>query len=255
MLKVDMNSDLGESFGAYHLGMDAEILSYVTSANVACGMHAGDPVVMMQTVELAKSAHVAVGAHPGYPDLQGFGRRSMALSPAEAKAYTVYQMGALTAFLKAQGMTLQHVKLHGALYNNAAVDEKLALAICEGIQAVQPDIILLGLANSRMIDAARKVGLRAASEVFADRAYNDDGTLVSRKLPGAVLHDADLAIARTVRMVREGVVETISGKVIPIQADSICVHGDNASALEFVSRIRKALQDEGVSIVPLKEVV
>lgn len=255
MLKVDMNSDLGESFGAYHLGMDAEILSYVTSANVACGMHAGDPVVMMQTVELAKSAHVAVGAHPGYPDLQGFGRRSMALSPAEAKAYTVYQMGALTAFLKAQDMTLQHVKLHGALYNNAAVDEKLALAICEGIQAVQPDIILLGLANSRMIDAARKVGLRAASEVFADRAYNDDGTLVSRKLPGAVLHDADLAIARTVRMVREGVVETISGKVIPIQADSICVHGDNASALEFVSRIRKALQDEGVSIVPLKEVV
>lgn len=251
MYQVDLNSDLGESFGAYTIGMDAEILKYVSSANVACGWHAGDAVVMEKTVALAKQAGTAVGAHPGFPDLMGFGRRNMVVTPEEAKAYIKYQVGALWAFTNSHGLKMQHVKPHGAFYNMAAVDEALATAICEGIYAVDPKLILLGLANSKMISAAEKIGLPAASEVFADRAYNDDGTLVSRKLPGAVIHDKEVAIARTVRMVTEGVVETINGKTIPIKADSICVHGDNPSALEFVKNIKNALEAKGVKICSL----
>ena len=253
MYKVDLNSDLGESFGAYTIGMDAEILKYVSSANVACGWHAGDAVVMEQTVADAAKAGTAVGAHPGFPDLMGFGRRNMVVTPAEAKAYIKYQLGALMAFTKAKGIQMQHVKPHGALYNMAAVDEALAEAICQGIYEVDPTIILLGLANSKMISAAEKIGLRAASEVFADRAYNDDGTLVSRKLPGAVIHDKEIAIARTVQMVTQGTVETVTGKIINIKADSICVHGDNPSALEFVKNIRATLEKNGVTICNLTQ--
>lgn len=253
MYKVDLNSDLGESFGAYTIGMDAEILKYVSSANVACGWHAGDPVVMEQTIADAVAAGTAVGAHPGFPDLMGFGRRNMTVTPAEAKAYVKYQLGALMAFTKAKGVPMQHVKAHGALYNMAAVDEALAEAICQGVYEVDPGIILLGLANSKMISAAEKVGLRAASEVFADRAYNEDGTLVSRKLPGAVIHDKEVAIARTVQMVTQGTVETVTGKVIQIKADSICVHGDNPSALEFVKNIRDTLEKNGVTICNLTQ--
>lgn len=254
MYKVDLNSDLGESFGAYTIGMDSEILKYVSSANVACGWHAGDAVVMEKTVASAAGASTAVGAHPGFPDLMGFGRRNMNVSPDEAKAYIKYQVGALLAFTRAQGIELQHVKPHGAFYNMAAVDEKLAEAICKGVYEVDKNIILLGLANSKMISAAEKIGLKAASEVFADRAYNDDGTLVSRKLPGAVIHDKDLAIKRTVQMVTDGTVETINGKIIKIKADSICVHGDNPSALEFVKNIRATLENSGVKICNLKEI-
>ncbi len=253
MIRVDLNSDLGESFGAYTIGMDEEILAYVSSANVACGMHAGDPVVMEKTVAMAAQSGVRIGAHPGFPDLMGFGRRNLSVSPAEAKAYVKYQVGALLAFTRGQGVAMQHVKPHGALYNMAAVDQALADAICEGIREVDPSLILLGLANSRMLDAARKAGLRAASEVFADRAYRDDGTLMPRSQPGAVIHDRELAITRTVRMVTEGVVETASGKLIPIQADSICVHGDNPSALTFVREIRSALERQGVEIRPLSD--
>jgi len=220
---------------------------------VACGWHAGDAVVMEKTVEDSAAAGTAVGAHPGFPDLVGFGRRNMVVTPAEAKAYVKYQLGALLAFTKAKGIPLQHVKAHGALYNMAAVDEALSEAICQGVYEVDPDIILLGLANSKMISAAQKVGLRAASEVFADRAYNDDGTLVSRKLPGAVIHDKEVAIARTVQMVTKGTVETISGKIISIKADSICVHGDNPSALEFVKNIRETLEKNGVTICNLTQ--
>ena len=255
MLRVDMNSDLGESFGAYTIGMDAEILKYVTSANIACGFHAGDPVVLRKTVALAAQAGVAIGAHPGYPDLQGFGRRNMSLSAEELKACVQYQIGAILAFAKANGLKLQHVKPHGAMYNMAAVDIKLSRAICEGVAEVDPNIILLCLASSKHIDAAKEVGLRYASEVFADRAYNEDGTLVSRKLPGAVIHDTELAISRTVRMVKEGVVTTITGKDIPISADSICVHGDNVSALAFVKNIRETLIAEGVEIRNIAEVI
>ena len=248
MFRVDLNSDLGESFGNYKLGMDEEILKYVSSANVACGWHAGDPLVMEETVALAKKSGVAVGAHPGFPNLMGFGRRNMAVTPEEAKAYIKYQLGALYAFTQSQGVKIQHVKPHGALYNMAAVDEKLARAMCEAVYEVDKDIIFMGLAGSKMIDAAKEVGLKAASEVFADRAYNDDGTLVSRKLPGAVIKDKELAIRRVVRMVKEGKVESINGKDISIQADSICVHGDNPKALEFVRNIRETLQSEGVEI-------
>lgn len=255
MTKVDLNSDLGESFGAYKLGMDAEILKYVSSANVACGFHAGDPLVMEETVRLAKKAGAAVGAHPGFPDLQGFGRREMNCTPKEVKAFVTYQLGALEAFLRAQGMKLQHCKAHGALYNMAARDRALAAAIAEAVCDVDDGIILLGLSGSRMLEAGREAGLRVAGEVFADRAYQADGSLVSRKLPGAVIRDPEEAIARTVRMVKEGVVTAVSGEEVPITADSVCVHGDNPSALAFVKSIRERLEAEGVVIAPLSEIV
>ena len=255
MYKVDLNADLGESFGAYTIGMDAEVLKYITSANVACGFHAGDPVVMQKTVQLAKEAGTRVGAHPGYPDLMGFGRRNLNVSPAEAKAYIKYQVGALLAFTKAAGIRMQHVKPHGAFYNMAAVNEVLAVAICEGIKEVDPDLILLGLAGSKHIKAAERVGLRCASEVFADRGYMNDGTLVPRKQPGAMVHDRRLAIERTVRMVKEGCVETIQGEIIPIRADSICVHGDNPDAIGFVSEIRARLESEGILVTCIEDVI
>lgn len=255
MYKVDLNSDLGESFGAYTIGMDSEILKFVSSANVACGYHAGDALVMEKTVSLAKAAGVAVGAHPGFPDLIGFGRRNLAASAEEFKAYTKYQMGALLAYTKAAGIPLQHVKPHGAMYNMAAKDKKLSLAICEAIKEVDDSVILLGLANSMMLEAGRELGLRVASEVFADRAYLEDGNLVPRSQPGAVIHDKDIAIARTVRMVTEGKVGTVTGKVIDIKADSICVHGDNPSALEFVKNIRAELEANGVTITNIDAIV
>jgi len=251
MKRIDLNADLGESFGAYTIGMDEEILRSVTSANVACGFHAGDPTVMARTVHLAKEAGVAVGAHPGFPDLQGFGRRNLAMSPGEAASCVIYQVGALRAFLSAEGMRLQHVKLHGALYNMAAADYELSRAICDSIRKIAPDAVFLGLSGSRMLEAARDAGLQTAGEVFADRAYNDDGSLVSRRLPGAVLHDPEEAIARTVRMVTEGKVRSINGRDLPIRADSVCVHGDNESALVFVRRIREALEQAGVSVCPI----
>ena len=251
MYRIDLNSDLGESFGRYTLGLDDKIIPLITSANVACGYHASDPAVMDKTIRAAKEAGIRVGAHPGFPDLMGFGRRNMVVTPDEAKAYIKYQLGALSAFAGSQGVKIQHVKPHGALYNMAAVDEKLARAMCEAVYEVDKDIIFMGLAGSKMIEAAESVGLRAASEVFADRAYNDDGTLVSRKLPGAVIKDKDLAIKRVVRMVKEGKVESINGNDIAIKADSICVHGDNPKALEFVKNIRETLIAEGVEIKSL----
>ena len=255
MYQVDLNSDLGESFGAYTIGLDSEVIRHVSSANVACGYHAGDPLVMAQTVAMAKEAGVAVGAHPGYPDLMGFGRRNMVCSPKEAKAYVQYQVGALLAFTTAAGVKLQHVKPHGALYNMAGKDLELATAIAEGIAEMDQDVILLGLAGSKMLEAGRAAGLRVASEVFADRAYQADGSLVPRKLPGAVIHDKDEAIARTVRMVTEGKVTAITGEEVSISANSICVHGDNPSAVEFVKNIHAALEAQGVKIAPISQIV
>lgn len=252
MYFVDLNSDLGESFGNYTIGMDEEILKYVSSANVACGWHGGDPLVMEKTVKMAKEFGTAVGAHPGFPDLMGFGRRNMVVTPEETKAYMKYQLGALMAFTESHGLKIQHVKPHGAFYNMAAVDEKMARAMCEAVYEVDQDIIFMGLAGSKMITEAEKIGLRTASEVFADRAYNEDGTLVSRKLPGAMIKDKELAIRRVVRMIKEGKVETINGKDIDIKADSVCVHGDNPKALEFVKNIRETLIAEGVTIKALR---
>lgn len=245
---VDLNCDLGESFGAYTIGLDAQVIPHVSSVNIACGYHAGDPAVMEKTVALAKEHGVAIGAHPGFPDLMGFGRRPMNITPAEAGVYVKYQMGALLAFVKAQGLKLQHVKPHGALYNMAAKDEALAKAIAQSVASVDSNIRLMGLAGSLMLKEAEKAGLPVISEVFADRAYNDDGSLVNRKLPGAVIHDAQQAVARAVMMAKEHKVISINGKEIPLQADSICVHGDNAQAIELVCTIRSALQAEGIAI-------
>lgn len=255
MLKVDLNSDLGESFGRYTLGMDAEVLPIISSANVACGFHASDPVVMTKTVRLAKAAGVAVGAHPGYPDLMGFGRRNMVVSPEEATAYTLYQLGALDAFLRANGIPMQHVKPHGAFYNMAGKDYKLARAICEGIMAYNPDLILLSLSGSEMGHAAKDLGLPYVSEVFADRAYEEDGSLVSRSKPGAMITDEDEAVARVVRMVTEGKVTAITGRDIDITAQSICVHGDGPKAVAFSQKIRTALEAGGIEICPMGQLI
>ena len=248
MYQIDLNSDLGESFGRYTIGNDDKIIPLITSANVACGYHASDPVVMMETIQRAKEAGITVGAHPGLPDLMGFGRRSMAISNEEAKAYTLYQISALGGMCKAAGVKLQHVKPHGALYNMAAKDYDLSKAICEAIYEYDKDLIVMGLSGSEMIKAAHDCGLKAASEVFADRAYEEDGTLVNRRKPGAMIEDEDEAIKRVIRMVKEGKVESINGNDISIKADSICVHGDNPKALEFVKNIRETLVAEGVEI-------
>ena len=234
MYQVDLNSDLGESFGRYTIGNDEKIIPLITSANVACGYHASDPVVMTQTIQRAKEAGIGIGAHPGLPDLMGFGRRSMAISNEEAKAYTLYQISALGGMCKAAGVKLQHVKPHGALYNMAAKDYDLSKAICEAIYEYDK--------------AAQDCGLKAASEVFADRAYEEDGTLVNRRKPGAMIEDEDEAIKRVIRMVKEGKVTSITGKDIDIKADSICVHGDGEKALLFVEKIRKALAEEEIEI-------
>ena len=255
MYRVDLNSDLGESFGRYTLGMDDKIIPLITSANVACGYHASDPVVMEKTVSMAREAGIRVGAHPGFPDLMGFGRRNMAVSPAEAKAYVMYQLGALEGFCRAKGVKLQHVKPHGALYNMAAKDYELSRAICEAIYEFDKNLIVLALSGGELARAAKDMGLRTALEVFADRAYEEDGTLVNRRKDGAMITDEDEAIARVVRMVKEKKVTAITGKDIPIQADSVCVHGDGAKALAFVERIRKALAEEGVEICSLDEIV
>lgn len=194
MYKVDLNSDLGESFGRYTIGNDDKIIPLISSANIACGFHASDPVVMTTAIEQTKAAGIQIGAHPGFPDLMGFGRRNLAVSPAEAKAYTLYQISALGGMCKAHNMRLQHVKPHGALYNMAAKDYELSKAICEAIKSYDPEIIVMGLSGSEMIRAAKDLGLKAASEVFADRAYEEDGTLVNRRKEGAVIKDENEAI-------------------------------------------------------------
>lgn len=252
---VDLNSDLGESFGAYKIGLDEEVLKCVSSANIACGWHAGDPIVMRKTVEAAYKNGVGIGAHPGFPDIMGFGRRNMTVSPEEVKQYTIYQLGALYGFAKAVGAKIQHVKPHGAMYNMAAKDSKLAMAIIEGIWEVDRELIVLGLAGSEMINAAKEKGLKVANEVFADRAYNPDGTLVARSLPGSMIHDKKIAISRVIRMVTEGKVTAINGEDIDIKADSICVHGDNPEAIEFVTLIKEELLRAGVEIKPLNEFI
>ena len=255
MKRVDLNCDLGESFGAYTLGMDEAVIPHISSANVACGFHASDPLVMAKTVALAEKYGVAVGAHPGYPDLVGFGRRNLAVTPAELKAMVQYQIGALQAFCQASGLQMQHVKPHGAMYNMAAKDRRLADAICEGIRAVDPKLILLGLSGSCLLEAGAAAGLRCASEVFADRAYEDDGSLTPRGQEGAVITDEEEAIARVLQMVQQGTVTARSGKTISIQADSICLHGDGEKAVAFAEKIRTALTASGVKIVPLTDVV
>lgn len=255
MFRVDLNCDLGESFGSYTIGNDDQVIPLITSANVACGYHASDPVVMDQTLSMAKEAGIRIGAHPGFPDLMGFGRRNLSVSPTEAKAYVLYQLGALDAFCRVHGMKMQHVKPHGAFYNMAAKDYELSRAICEGIREFDPQLIVLALSGGELARAARDMGLRTALEVFADRAYEEDGSLVNRRREGAMITDENLAVARVVRMVKEKKVTAVTGKDIPIQADSVCVHGDGAKALVFVEKIRRALTEEGVEICALDRIV
>lgn len=248
MLSMDMNCDMGESFGSYTLGYDSEAMPHVTSLNVACGFHASDPDVMAKTVFMAKKMGVAVGAHPGYPDLVGFGRRNMALSLEETKHAVMYQIGALDGFCRAAGLKMQHVKAHGALYNTAGDNIDVATAIAEAIKAVNPDLYMLCLANSQMVAAAKNVGIPYVEEAFADRAYTEKGTLVSRKLPGSVIHDVDEVVKRVLMMVKEKQVISIDGKVVPLNAQTICVHGDSPGAVQMVTALRAAFDKEGISL-------
>jgi len=248
---VDLNCDMGESFGNYKIGQDDEVVKYITSSNIACGFHAGDPNVMRYTVKIAKENNVAIGAHPGFPDLQGFGRRKMDIPPEEVKNLITYQIGALQAIAKTEGMILQHVKPHGALYNMMANDKKLGQAVVEAIFEIDKNLILICLANSEIIDIALKLGLKIAREGFADREYNSDGTLVKRGIPGAVISDPDLIAERVVKMIDQQKVETINGKTINLQIDTICLHGDNKNALNVIKAIRKILNEEKIKIAPL----
>jgi UPF0271 protein len=247
-MHVDLNSDLGEGFGVYTIGNDDNVLKSVTSANVACGFHAGDPLIMKNTIQKAMKHNVAIGAHPGLSDFAGFGRRNLAISPDEAYAIVVYQIGALAGMAKSQGAQIQHVKPHGALYNMAAVDQKLAMAIAKAVYDVNPDYILYGLANSYLTKAGEIVGLRVAHEVFADRAYTPEGTLVSRSEVGAVLDSEIESLNQVVQMVTTGTVTAIDGSTVPIKADTICIHGDTPKAVAFSKNIRARLAQEDIKV-------
>ncbi len=251
-MRIDLNSDLGESFGPWPMGQDAALMPSITSANIACGFHAGDPGVMRQTLALAKDTGVAVGAHPGFPDLAGFGRREMKASPAEVEDFVLYQVSALAGMARAQGLTLQHVKAHGALYNMACKDRPLADAIARAVAAFDRTLILFGLPNSELLRAGEAAGLPVAAEVFADRAYERDGSLVSRSKPGSVIHDAALVVERAVRMVKDKTVVASDGSVIPLQADTICLHGDTQGAADLARAIRRGLESAGIRIAALK---
>jgi len=245
---IDLNSDLGESFGNYTLGMDSEVLNHVTSANVACGWHAGDPLIMEATVKMCKEKGVAVGAHPGYPDLMGFGRRKMAVSPDEARTYMIYQLGALQGFCNQYDVELQHMKLHGAFYNMACVTPDLADAVLDGLQAVNPKVRAMVLSGSYIAKEAERRGIPVIQEVFADRGYTEEGTLVPRTEEGAFIKDPQEALERVLMMVQEGKVVTNTGKIIDIAADSVCVHGDNSKAIAFTKYIREGLTKAGVVV-------
>ena len=248
MFKVDLNCDLGESFGRYRLGEQEEILKYVTSANVACGFHAGDPTVMRETIELAIANDVKIGAHPGLPDLNGFGRREMNITPQEAYDMVVYQIGALQGFLLTKGVTMQHVKPHGALYNMASVNRPIADAIAKAVYDVSPTLILFGLASSELTAAGEAIGLQTVHEVFADRTYQEDGTLTSRKQDNALITDEAIAIQQIVKMVKEGSVTSVQGVEVALRADSICIHGDGAHAVEFAKRARTELETQQIQV-------
>jgi UPF0271 protein len=252
---VDLNSDLGESFGAWTRGMDEEVMGSISSSNIACGWHAGDAETMLRTVRAAKAKGVAVGAHPGYPDLLGFGRRSMACTPDELYAYTLYQVGALKSICESEGLELQHVKPHGAMYNQAAKDPKLADAIVGAIKMADAKIILLGLANSAFETAAKELGVPFASEAFADRGYMSDGSLVPRSQPGAFIHDPEQAADRMVKLIRDGEIATPDGKTLKLKAHSICMHGDNPEAVKMARTVRAAMERNGVVVRNLREVL
>jgi UPF0271 protein len=250
---IDLNCDMGESFGAYKLGMDASVIAYISSANIACGWHAGDPMVMDRTIRMAKEHGVSPGAHPGYPDLMGFGRREMALSREEIRAYMIYQIGALQGFCAAHGLKLRHVKPHGSLYLSAVANEAVARGIAEAITAVDPDLYYMALAGQKgelVAGIGKEMGLKVIREAFPDRAYTPDGTLVPRSQAGAVIKDPAEVAARALLMAGEGVVVAVDGKRIPLKAQTLCVHGDTPGAVDLVRQIRQTLEKENIRVAP-----
>ncbi len=252
---IDLNCDMGESFGIYKLGMDHEVINYITSANIACGFHAGDPQVIDETVKLARDNSVNIGAHPGFNDLEGFGRRKIDIDPDQLINELIYQIGAMKGFCEANGVRLSHIKPHGALNNMASVDEELASAIAKAIKLVDPNLIYVTIAGSKMEEVGQANGLKIAREAFADRAYNDDGTLVSRKEPDAVLHDSQLIVDRVVKMVVDGTVVTKGGDELEINPDTICVHGDNPEAVNLVAKMRETLESNAVKLISLEKLI
>jgi UPF0271 protein len=250
---VDLNCDLGEGFGTYSIEIDEAVMENISSANVACGFHAGDPMELEATVEYANESETAIGAHPGLPDLLGFGRREMDVTTDEVRNYVTYQVGAVRAFCERAGVELQHVKPHGALYNMASNDEAVATGIIQALEGLPDSPSLLALSGSKFASMAEEAGLDVRHEVFADRAYNADGTLVSRSREGAVIHDPDRLAMRAVKMVKEGQVETIDGETLKLAADSICVHGDSPEATENVTRLIEAFEEAGISVRSLRE--
>lgn len=247
-LAIDLNCDMGESFGAWSMGADLDILPYVTSANIACGFHAGDPATMRKTVAAALQHGVAIGAHPGLPDLAGFGRRTMDITPQEAYDMVVVQVGALAGVAASQGASLHHVKPHGALYNMAAKKPELAQAIARAVRDVDASLVFYGLASSALVQAGQQAGLKVAQEVFGDRTYQSDGSLTPRKQPNAMIEDATLSIRQVLRMITEGKIGTVQGVDIPVQAHTLCLHGDQPDAVAFAKSIRLALEEAGVQV-------
>lgn len=248
MSKIDLNCDMGESFGAWKMGDDFALMDYVSSVNIACGFHAGDASVIRKTVEKAVEKNLAVGAHPSFPDLQGFGRREMKMSVSEIFDIVLYQVSAVKGICEAFGAKLRHVKPHGALYNQAAKDEKIAKAIAEAVKMIDKNLIFYGLSGSFLISEAEKIGLKTASEVFADRTYQADGNLTPRSLENALIEDAETSLNKVLQMINSQTVTAINGEIIPIKAETICIHGDGKNALEFAKIINKTLQNAGISI-------
>jgi 5-oxoprolinase (ATP-hydrolysing) subunit A len=247
-LSIDLNCDMGESYGAWHMGADAAVMPYISSANIACGFHAGDPATIRKTVSLAVDRGVAVGAHPSLPDLMGFGRRAMRISPQDMYDLVIYQAGALEAFARAAGARLHHVKCHGALYNMAATDEGLSEAMGKAVRDLGSGVKLYALSNSVMMKTARKQGIPVYGEVFADRGYSDDGTLAPRDKPGGMIEDAAKATRQALAMIEEGYVTSLAGKRVPVAADTLCIHGDQPGAVTFAQALRKVFAEKGIAV-------
>jgi UPF0271 protein len=248
---IDLSADVGEALGAWRMGDDEHLIPFVSSVNIACGFHAGDPLTIDRTIRLAIAAEASIGAHPGYPDLIGFGRRDLDMAPDELEAALIYQIGAVVGLARTAGTDLRHVKPHGALYNRAAQDERLADSIARAVRRFSPDLVLVGLARSRLVDAGRTAGLAVAEEAFPDRAYEPDGSLRSRRLPGAVLTDSAAIATRAVEMARDSAVTASDGSVIPVRADTLCLHGDNPGAAEHARAVRDALDAAGITVAPV----
>ncbi len=252
-MRIDLNADVGESFGPYTIGHDAELMRSITSANLAAGFHGGDPSVLRETIRLARAHHVAVGAHPGLPDLAGFGRREIQVTPREVEDLVLYQLAAVAGVARAEGVAVQHVKPHGALFHMAARRADLAFALAQAVKAFDASLILFGLPGSEILKAGRTQGLRVAAEAFADRAYEADGSLVPRLGPGAVIDDAGALVHRALRMVRDRTVVAVDGTVVRLEVDSICVHGDTPHAGTLAAELRRGLEDAGIAVKAIGE--